>query len=65
MSRPTWAKDMGQEAHNRGSLEDNYRSNLVNMASRDHNTTDAHRTYGFYLHEGPNLYKPSCSGQIQ
>jgi hypothetical protein len=24
-----------QEAHNRGSLEDNYISNLVNKASRD------------------------------
>jgi hypothetical protein len=25
MSRPTWPKGTGQEAHNRGSLEDNYR----------------------------------------
>jgi hypothetical protein len=25
MSHPTWTKDTGQEAHNLGSLEDNYR----------------------------------------
>jgi hypothetical protein len=35
MSRPTWSKDTGQEAHNQDGLEDNYRSNLVNKASRD------------------------------
>jgi hypothetical protein len=35
MSQPSWPKDMGQEAHNRSDLEDNYRSNLVNRASRD------------------------------
>jgi hypothetical protein len=26
----------------------------------NHNTTNAHRTYGFYPHGGMNLYKPSC-----
>jgi hypothetical protein len=30
MSQPTQPKDMGQEAHNQGGVEDNYRSNLVN-----------------------------------
>jgi hypothetical protein len=35
MSRPTRPKDTGQEAHNRGGLEDNYRSILVDKASRD------------------------------
>jgi hypothetical protein len=35
MSRPTRPKNMGQEAHNRGDLEDNYRLNLVNRISRD------------------------------
>jgi hypothetical protein len=35
MSQPTQPKDTGQEAHNRGGLEDNYISNLINMASRD------------------------------
>jgi hypothetical protein len=35
MSWPTRPKDTGQEAHNRGGLEDNYGSNLVNKASRD------------------------------
>jgi hypothetical protein len=33
MSRSTQPKDTSQEAHNRGGLEDNYRSNLVNRAS--------------------------------
>jgi hypothetical protein len=35
MSCPTRPKDTGEEAYNQGSLEDNYRSNLVNKASRD------------------------------
>jgi hypothetical protein len=35
MSRHIRPKDMGQEVHNRGDLEDNYRSNLINKASRD------------------------------
>jgi hypothetical protein len=35
MSRPTRPKDMGQEAHKQGGLEDNYRPNLVNRASSD------------------------------
>jgi hypothetical protein len=35
LSQPTQPKDTGQEVHNRGYLEDNYRSNLINMASRD------------------------------
>jgi hypothetical protein len=30
MSRPTWPKGMGQEAHNRGSLEDNHRIKSCN-----------------------------------
>jgi hypothetical protein len=29
MSQPTQPKDKGQEAHNQGGLEDNYRWNLV------------------------------------
>jgi hypothetical protein len=33
MSQPTRPKGTGQEAHNRGGLEDNYRR--VNRASRD------------------------------
>jgi hypothetical protein len=35
MSQPTRPKDMDQESHNRGDLEDNYRSNLVNKSNRD------------------------------
>jgi hypothetical protein len=35
MSWPTRPKDTGQEAHNRGGLEDNYRSILVDKACRD------------------------------
>jgi hypothetical protein len=32
---PTRPKDTAQEAHNRGDLKDNYRSNHVNRASRE------------------------------
>jgi hypothetical protein len=35
MTQPTQPKDTGQEAHNRGRLEDNYGSNLVDRPSRD------------------------------
>jgi hypothetical protein len=35
MSRPTRSKGTGQKAHNRDGSEDNYRSNLINRASRD------------------------------
>jgi hypothetical protein len=34
-SQSTRFKDTSQEAHNRVGLEDKYRSNLLNMASRD------------------------------
>jgi hypothetical protein len=58
MSRPTRPEDTDQEAHNRGGLEDNYRSNLVNRASRDRVWVKYNDNWIFHVkHNSPPAYK--------